>query len=165
MPLIVLNGKISNNIIHNKRIERPAVTLHLKSMVRLYAASIIDRAAGGSLEGSLQRIGNITHAAILVPVGIVYCLHATPAWNIILGSGKLKVAIVACRGCGLHQSLAIGSCAHNGCPVQILQRTAQYLRSRGGSGVYKHHNRHKRIHRLLHCLIKHQRRGVSSHLR
>ena len=110
--------------------------------VGFYAKSVVNRSAVGGLEGSLQRIGHLRCASVLVAVTVVQRLNAASAGDVVFRHRHLHLAVVHQRQDVLYQAFAKRTRPDNHCAVQVLKAAGRNLGSRCTIAVDQHRHRH-----------------------
>ena len=96
-----------------------------------------------------ERGGHVLGYISVVGVLVAQSLYASSRGYVVFGCGEFQLAVVWQRHVWyLHQTLAVGACAHDYGAVVVLQRSARYLAGAGCSLVDEHHDRHHGVERL-----------------
>ena len=88
-------------------------------------ATVPDGSCAFGSEGLCERIGNSSHTPVLIAVGEVDRLDASPAWDVILGCSHLDLGLVTERTGHLYQTFSVRPFTDYDTAVKILKRFRQ----------------------------------------
>ena len=153
----VVNLVVEHDVgcVHTREIEGDVgqrVGLHFD--VGLDATAVAHDASGSCAELVSERVGHVLGYISVVGVLVAQSLYAASRGYVVFGCGELQLAVVWQRYVWyLHQTLAVGACAHDYGAVVVLQRSARYLAGAGCSLVDEHHDRHHGVERLYRSVV------------
>ena len=133
----ILHRILVHDAVQDDGIGQAGILVPLHLMVRHDAAAVADGTAVKGLELMRQGIGNMSHAAVFVAVAVVDGLYAAAGGRVILRRGHLELAVIRKRPDALYESLAVSAGSDDGGTVQVLQRTGNDFRRRGGTGIHQ----------------------------
>ncbi len=148
MPRHVIGGKVEDHVL-NIKVQRD-LAQHFGGVddIGFDTATVVDQSPVAGVEPGNERIRNVTHTPVFIPVGIIQGLDTAAAWDVIFCRGHLELRVVFQLPGGLHKAFAEGPFTNNDRPVEILEGSGYNFGSGGRTAVDKNNNGNFRVEGL-----------------